>query len=115
MLKRKHRDNLNSHDFDERGLLKDGHTYRPSGGLMLMDSATPRLPNSARITDGTNDPLGLHKPGWRVPASDASDPLARHVVTDADRQAIIDARQQYEDELTSAWQHDARRKVQPSG
>jgi hypothetical protein len=46
---------------------------------------------------------------------DARDPLARHVVTDADRQAIIDARQQYEDELTSAWQHDTPRKAQPSG
>jgi hypothetical protein len=58
-------------------------------------------------------PVSFHRPGWRLPAThDADPPEFSYGVTAADRQAIIDARQQYEDELTSAWQHDARRKVQ---
>jgi hypothetical protein len=76
----------------------------------------PRRPNSARITDGTNDPLGLHKPGWRVAAThDVSDPLPRYGVTDADRKAVADARAEYLHNLQDAWKTpatDARRKVQ---
>jgi hypothetical protein len=75
--------------------------------MTLMDSGhrVSHRPVFARVTDATGDPLGLHKPGWRVPAQDARDPLARHVVTDAARQAVLDARQHYLDELTSAWKH----------
>jgi hypothetical protein len=92
-------------DFDERDLLKDGRVYRPAGGLMMMDSAMPRRPNVGRVSTLDGDPMSLHRPGWRVPARDTCDPLPRHVVTDADRQAIIDARQNYLNELTSAWKH----------
>jgi hypothetical protein len=82
--------------------------------MTAMDNAMWHRP-IARVTTADGDPLSMHRPGWRFAAHEAPDPRARHVVTDADRQAIIDARQQYEDELTSARQHDTPRKAQPSG
>jgi hypothetical protein len=94
-------------------VLKDGRIFRTK--MTAMDNAMSHRP-IARVTTADGDPLSMHRPGWRLAAThEARDPLARHVVTDADRQAIIDARQQYEDELTSAWQHDTPRKAQPSG
>jgi hypothetical protein len=65
----------------------------------------PRRPNIGRVSTLDGDPMSLHRPGWRVPARDTCDPLPRHVVTDADRQAVIDSRQNYLDELASAWKH----------
>jgi hypothetical protein len=72
---------------------------------MMMDSAMPRHPDLGRVSTIDGDPMSLHRPGWRVPARDTRDPLPRHVLTDADRQAVIDARQNYLDELASAWKH----------
>jgi hypothetical protein len=101
-MRHKHFDDDN---FDRNGLLKDGHSYRAR--MTMMDSAMPHRPNFARITDGTGNRMGLHRPGWRVPAQDARDPLTSRGVTDAGRQAVADARQRYNDELTSAWKHPA--------
>jgi hypothetical protein len=103
-MKRYH-NRINDDAFDERGLLKDGHVYRPAGGLMMMDSAMPRRPNFVRVSTLDGDPMSLHRPGWRVPARDTCDPRPRHVVTDADRRSVIDSRQNYLDELASAWKH----------
>jgi hypothetical protein len=99
----------NNDDFDEKGLLKDGHTYRAK--LTMMDGLSARdrriaaaidarhnARNQMRVTDATGDPMGLHRPGWRVPAQDAR-PLADHVVTDA----VANARRQYVTDLENAW------------
>jgi hypothetical protein len=99
---------INNDDYEivnGRKVLKDGRVYRAKMTLMDSGHRVSHRPVFARVTDATGDPLGLHKPGWRVPAQDARDPLARHVVTDAARQAVLDARQHYLDELTSAWKH----------
>jgi hypothetical protein len=71
----------------------------------MMDAApgSPRRPSFVRVTDGTGNPMGLHRPGWRIPAQDARD----RGVTDAGQHAIAVARQRYQDELTSAWRRGA--------
>jgi hypothetical protein len=81
-MKRYH-NRINDDAFEERGLLKDGHVYRPAGGLMMMDGAMPRRPNFSPVSTLDGDPMSLHRPGWPVPARDTCDPLPRHVVTDA--------------------------------
>jgi hypothetical protein len=94
---------INNDDYEivnGRKVLKDGRVYRAKMTLMDSGHRVSHRPVFARVTDATGDPLGLHKPGWRVPAQDARDPLARHVVTDAARQAVLDARQHY---LTRAY------------
>jgi hypothetical protein len=112
-MRNKH--HINNDDYEVingRKVLKDGRRYH-AGSVLLMDSATPRHPGFPRVKTADGNDLSFHKPGWRLAATHDAD-LAEfsYGVTAADRQAIIDARQQYEDELTSAWQHDARRKVQ---
>jgi hypothetical protein len=52
------------------------------------------------ISDGTNDPLGLHKPGWRM-ASGGNEHDVQ--VRDNQREAIEDAHAEYLDHLTNAW------------
>jgi hypothetical protein len=43
--------NHNDDNFDEHGLLKDGHVYRPPGGLMMMDSDSARDRRIAALID----------------------------------------------------------------
>jgi hypothetical protein len=52
------------------------------------------------IGDGTNNPLGLHKAGWRF-ASGGNERDAR--LRDSHRQAIEDARAEYLDRIANAW------------
>jgi hypothetical protein len=105
---------------DGHRVLRDGRSYR--AGLTFMDAqtirdaGTHRMRPVTRVVAADGDPLSMHRPGWRVAAThDADPPEFSYGVSAADRQAIIDARQQYEDELTSAWQHDTPRKARPSG
>jgi hypothetical protein len=42
----------------ENGVLRDGARRRVP--LQMLDSRAPL------VTDGTSDPLGLHRPGWRI-------------------------------------------------
>jgi hypothetical protein len=86
-----------------RKCLRDGKRYR-SGGLTMMDSSTTmdgyqRMLDGrpARITGGSGDPLGCHKPGWRV--FDFDDAAAND--------AKAEARRRYEQELCDAWRGDA--------
>jgi hypothetical protein len=108
--------NHNDDNFDEHGLLKDGHVYRPPGGLMMMDSDSARDRRIAalidarhahgdrgamRITDAAgNDGLALHRPGYRCLLQDT-----------AGRQAVADELQRahdaYERDLTTAWRRGA--------
>jgi hypothetical protein len=77
-------------DAFENGVLRDGARYR----VHMRDSQAPM------ITDGTDDPLGLHRPGWRIPTGGGErDVLLR----DSQRKLIEEARAQYLDNLTNAW------------
>jgi hypothetical protein len=52
------------------------------------------------ITDGTSDPLGLHRPGWRIASGgDERDVLLR----DSQRKLVEEAHAEYLDRLTTAW------------
>ncbi len=51
------------HDDDdafENGVLRDRRRYRVP--MHMRDGRSPT------ITDGTDDPYGLHRPGWRIPS-----------------------------------------------
>ena len=62
--------------------------------MHMRDSQAPM------ITDGTNDPFGLHRPGWRIASGGSErDVLLR----DSQRKAIEDAHDEYLDWLTNAW------------
>jgi hypothetical protein len=78
--------------FDEKGVLRDGARHRVP--LQMRDSLAPM------ITDGTTDPLGLHRPGWRIATGGSeSDVLFR----DSQRKLIEEAHAEYLDRLTNAW------------
>ena len=52
------------------------------------------------ITDGTSDPLGLHRPGWRIPSGGSEQDV---FIRDSQRELIEQARAEYLDHLTNAW------------
>jgi hypothetical protein len=59
--------------------------------MRMRDAAlSDHVPRRARVTDGTDNPLGLHRPGFRIKVGD-------------NRQAVKDALAEYEAELTSLW------------
>ena len=76
----------------ENGVLRDGARHRVP--LQMRDSLTPM------ITDGTSDPLGLHRPGWRIPSGGSESDVA---LRDSQRKLIEEARAEYLDRLTNAW------------
>jgi hypothetical protein len=79
-------------DAFENGVLRDGARHRV--GLHMRDGQSPM------ITDGTGDPLGLHRPGWRI-ASGGGERDAR--LRDSQRKLIEEAHDEYLDDLTNAW------------
>ena len=80
----------------ENGVLRDGARHRV--GLHMRDGRAPL------ITDGTGDPLGLHRPGWRIATGGAEGDTR---LRDSQRQAIEDAHAEYLDRLTNAWKGGA--------
>jgi hypothetical protein len=76
----------------ENGVLRDRARYRVL--LHMRDSQAPM------ITDGTGDPFGLHRPGWRI-AAGGGERDAR--LSDSERKAIDDGHNEYLDQLTNAW------------
>jgi hypothetical protein len=86
-------------------VLKDNRVYRAK--MLTMDAAPggrdSRIANlidarhgdRRRVTDGSGDELGLHRPGWRI-----------FDVDDAD-DAKAEARRRYEQELCDSWRGDA--------
>jgi len=96
--------NLTDDAFDERGLLKPGRSYRVP--VMLMDGAPRDLHQHSRrpgrVSSADGDRLGLHRPGWRVPAQDR-DAQQRYVISDSARQRLADSRAEYENRLVNAW------------
>jgi hypothetical protein len=85
----KKRHTINTDDFDEHGLLRDGHRYRVP---MTLRDSKPKP--TQHLHDGHGNQIG-HRPGWVV----ATNPL-----NVAQRQQAHDA---YLDELTNAWRGDA--------
>jgi hypothetical protein len=79
-------------DAFENGVMRDGARHRVP--MHMRDSQAPM------ITDGTNDPFGLHRPGWRI-ASGGSERDAR--LRDSQRKLIEEAHAEYLDHLTNAW------------
>jgi hypothetical protein len=78
---------------DYRGVLRDGCTIRTP---MTLRDATARR---ARITDGTDNPFGLSKPGFRIRTGDT-------------RQSVVDAYEKYDAEICSRWRTDSDIEVQ---
>ena len=80
------------HDaLDSSGVLRSGFSLRVP--TMLRDAAlsgTRQVVGNNRITDGTDNPLGLHRPGFRIPVVN-------------DRRAVRDAYQSYETSLVNAY------------
>jgi hypothetical protein len=93
MRKEKYMTKDNDEDaFDEKGVLRDG--ARHSVPLQMRDSLAPM------ITDGTSDPLGLHRPGWRIASGGSERDVA---LRDSQRKLIEEAHAEYLDRLTNAW------------
>ena len=85
--KRRYRDD---EIFDERGLLKDGRSFRTH--LTMMD-AMPR--GATQITDCFgNGGVALHRPGFRVLLGDNTGMHAK-----------AEAQRQYLEDLQNAWKH----------
>ena len=76
----------------ENGVLRDGARHRVP--LQMRDSLAPM------ITDGTNDPLGPHRPGWRIPSGGSESDVA---LRDSKRKLVEEAHAEYLDRLTNAW------------
>ena len=79
-------------DAFENGVLRDGARYRVP--LQMRDSRAPM------ITDGTSDPLGLHRPGWRIASGGSESDV---VLRDSQRKLVEEAHAEYLDRLTNAW------------
>ena len=84
--------------FDERGVLRDGQRLRVP--LTLMDGIDPMQQavarESLRVTDGQGGVAGLHRPGFRIFATDATSEAMR--ARDA-------AYRDYEQSLTTAYKN----------
>jgi hypothetical protein len=83
--------------WDERGLLRDGATYRVP--LMMADSMADSdaesVPARSQFTDAEHAALNSCKPGYRY----ATDSAAAR----AARQKVRDSYKSYIDDLTNAW------------
>ena len=107
----------NDNDFDERGLLKDGRTFRVP--IQMMDAvqrsvarhfqrrkhaqgsaAFPRPESRTFVTAADGGTMGLHRPGWRLPAGGhAGDKALRDSYADESERA----RDLYIYDITNAW------------
>jgi hypothetical protein len=76
----------------ENGLLRDGARHHVR--MHMRDGRAPM------ITDGTSDPFGLHRPGWRIPSGGSESDVA---FRDSQRKLVEEARAEYLDRLTNAW------------
>ena len=83
-------------DAFENGVMRDGARHRVP--MHMRDSQSPM------ITDGTGDPLGLHRPGWRIPTGGSERDVR---LRDSQRKLIEEAYAEYSDRLTNAWKGGA--------
>jgi hypothetical protein len=84
--------------YDEDELAKDYVLKDREGArFTFRDSAPRRSKTLALVTDGTGGTVGLHQPGYRLPAKGL---VARDAVV-----AISQAYQEYERGLCDAWRN----------
>jgi hypothetical protein len=79
-------------DAFENGVLRDRARHRVP--MHMRDGQSPM------ITDGTDDPFWLHRPGWRIATGGSERDLQ---LRDGQRKLIEDAYAEYLDHLTNAW------------
>jgi hypothetical protein len=101
-------------DETDDSILEDGETFRLP--IHKMADAARSRPDfqftPERITDGTDSPLALNKPGPRVPVGGS---LVTEVMRDAKREALQEARDAYEQELRDAYRDPDRTGVGSRG
>jgi hypothetical protein len=79
MTLRHRREDADDEAFDDNGLLRDGKSVRVPLTMRDGDSFSPvqravALSSSrASVTDASGGTIGLHRPGFRIPAADAAD------------------------------------------
>jgi hypothetical protein len=79
-------------DAFENGVLRDRARHRVP--MHMRDSEAPI------ITDGTEEPLGLHRPGFRIPSGGSGHDVH---LRDSARKQIEEAHAEYLDCLANAW------------
>jgi len=79
-------------DAFENGVLRDRARHRVP--MHMRDSQGPM------ITNGTGDPFGLHRPGWRIPSGGSERDVH---LRDSARKQIEEAHAEYVDYLNNAW------------
>jgi hypothetical protein len=55
------------------------------------------------VTDGTGDPLGLHRPGWRIPSGGSERDVR---FRDSQRKEIEKVYEEYRDRVTNAYKEN---------
>jgi len=83
-------------DAFENGVLRDHARHHVR--MHMRDGQSPM------ITDGTGDPLCLHRPGWRIASGGGERDL---LIRDSQRNAIEEAHAEYLDRLTNASKSNA--------
>ncbi len=101
MIRNKDRRRYNNQIGDE-DILQDGETMRVPMQMMDAAASPPRRSrsNPTQVTDGTGDPLALHRPGPRI-ASGGNEVV--QLMREARRDWRDAAYATYERELRSAW------------
>jgi hypothetical protein len=79
-------------DAFENGVLRDRARHRVP--MQMRDSHGPM------ITDGTGDPLGLHRPGLRIPSGGSERDVR---IRDNQRKLIEEVYDEYIDSVSNAW------------
>ncbi len=76
----------------ENGVMRDGARHRVP--LHMRDS------RARMITDGTDNPFALNRPGWRIPTGGSERDVC---LRDSQRKLIEDAYAEYSDRVSNAW------------
>jgi hypothetical protein len=87
--------------FDERGLLRDGHSFRVPH-RMADSAAFPRPRHRSYATDAGGSTMGLHRPGYRPPAGGHAGDRA---LLDAMKDEAERERDRYIHDISNAWRH----------
>jgi hypothetical protein len=103
MIRNKNRRRYRIDQIDDPKVLKDGESLRVP--MMFMDTASTRSrssfkPSPSRVVDASGDPLGLHRPGFRI---ETGGDLFHQVVLDMKCDDRREAYSEYEAELRDAW------------
>jgi hypothetical protein len=100
----------NIDQIDDPNILKDGEVLRVPMTMMDAAAAPPRRSrtNPTQVTDGTGDPLGSYRPGFRI--ADGGNE-ATQMMREANRDWRDAAYDTYDRELRDAWRDPDRTGV----